>query len=362
MEFDLYFCNDGVLRAKLSDKQPLLPLSLIQSQSEKSDLNFWSYWWGCNTYFEDGLTIATFLECLEPWKDFCGEFIGKDIGAYIKEVRKPTLVKEKEDSIDWIGLSFRTEISPNVSYERELEDDLLPWLNADKKIKLKKIKLTGDWHIDGHYQLSGYKNGYVEHYSIDSMAMNEIANIPLYLNNKQFLYVSDYRIGKLLSEDNMLLNKIGFGIREIKSEDINKKSFKYISADKENSFRDVIEGFFWWFASTPVHREEINDEIKKSIEEYEKSKDRTDLSDNPKEEVIVSVTENEKLKVDIAPNAFSGLIEESNRKKDYWEQMIKVAKQDNIVIRIGQCTSVGFPEDRIFAYIAKDEDLSTDYL
>jgi hypothetical protein len=347
MEFDLYFCNDGVLRAKISDKKPLLPLSFIQAKSEKSDLRFWSYWWGCNTYFEDGLTIATFLECLEPWKDFWGEFIGKDIGAYIKEARKPIIVKEK-NSIDWIGLSFKTEISPDISYEREGNEDLLAWINSDKK-----IKFNGDWEVDGYYQLSGYKNGYVEHYSVDSMAMNEIANIPLYLNNKQFIYVSDYKIEDLLSEDKVLLNKTGFGIREIKNENPDKKSFKYIRANKESSFRDIVEGFFWWFASNPIRREEFNEDIKKSIEECDWFNNRIDKEDVNKE--IIS-------KVEIAPNAFSGIIKETNRKTDYWEEMIELAKQENIMLKIGKYSSVGFPENRIFANIVQEEDLSTDYL
>lgn len=36
MDFQIYFCVDGILRAKFSEEQPLIPIKFLQ---EKSHLN-----------------------------------------------------------------------------------------------------------------------------------------------------------------------------------------------------------------------------------------------------------------------------------------------------------------------------------
>ena len=134
MDFDIYFCKDGILRAKYSDKYPMIPLNFIQQNLKQKDLSFWSRWWESNVYFEDGLTVGKFLICLEPWAEFWGDMTLKNVSAYIAEVRKPyDISKEKEKPLSWIGISYYTELDTSVEYKK---DD-------DARYALKRLSEAG---------------------------------------------------------------------------------------------------------------------------------------------------------------------------------------------------------------------------
>ena len=119
MAFQLYFCTDGILRAKLSDNKPMIPVKFLQESGENpdNDFRFWVRWWESNVHFESGLTVGKFLACLEPWGEFWSDFTGKNVVEYIKESRRPIVVKNKENDeepLSWVGLSYYTEISPET--------------------------------------------------------------------------------------------------------------------------------------------------------------------------------------------------------------------------------------------------------
>ena len=106
----LIFSQDGVLRARLGDKKPALPLSFLKRESKTTSLRFLSYWMEKEVSFEKGLTVGSFLECLEPFTDFLDEWIGKDISSYIKESKKPIAINKRKD-FDWVTLFFSYTIS-----------------------------------------------------------------------------------------------------------------------------------------------------------------------------------------------------------------------------------------------------------
>lgn len=356
MEYDIYFCNDGILRAKYTDKSPMIPLKFIQKELEQSDLTFWVRWWENNVYFEKGLTLGKFLICLEPWTKFWSEITLKNIGAYIAEVRKPyDISKNKEKPLSWIGISYYTEIDPDVEFKKD-DDDLLDrdfgaWLNSPKE-----SKLTGDWNIHSSYRVSGFIDGEEEQYSIDFTPMNELANLPIFLNNKQLLYVSDWRMKKFFDNKDPLFAENPFGVVSLER---NGHEVRFFEGEKYHKMRDVIEGFFWWMYAEPSTRDDFSEDLKDALNEI---KDTKEIDENIKEkESSVESSEDKKMEVRIAPGAFDSLIAKSEREKDFWQDLLSVATKNNdVVLKIGLTAKAEPPESRYFGYIQKEKkDLST---
>ena len=88
MNFSIYFCADGVLRAKFAENKPMLSLKFIQENSpfKNNDFRFMTKWWESHTFFEKDLTVATFFQCLEPWIDFFSLLTSVDMKSYLQEI------------------------------------------------------------------------------------------------------------------------------------------------------------------------------------------------------------------------------------------------------------------------------------
>lgn len=369
MEFSLFFCADGILRTKWSDKPQLLPLKYIQEQSEMNgnDLKFMSRWWDCVTYFEEGLTVATFLEALKPWEKFWGDYIGIDLPAYIKEVRKPYLVTENvEHPITWIKLFYSIDLSPEVEYKRnDKDEDLIDFFNNPKE-----TRLTGDWNLSMHYTLSGYIEGNDEHYSVDGYPINKFANTPLYLDNKQLIHVLDYKIDEILTTENKLFNDKSFGVRNfkpIKEGSFTPNNMQYLQAEKTHCLKDIVEGFFDWFAETPEARDDFNEDLIEKLNkvkiESEKYNESNVVPIYPTKEECTDIQESKKeIKVIVADDAFSSIVEGFNNKEKYWKKMLKNANKNNIINRIGKVKEGTPPEKRLYGYIVEEKDLKTPYI
>jgi hypothetical protein len=371
MDFELYFCTDGILRAKLNDDKPMIPVKFLQDNGvyKGNDFRFWARWWECNTYFEAGLTVGKFLSCLEPWGEFWSDFTGKDIVAYIKESRRPIVISneekdENETSLSWISIAYHTDLSPLSEYSdddddfEDILDDINEWIN-----KPKNTRLTGEWEINSSYKVSGFVEGKEEQYSIDYSPMNKLANIPIILSDKHILYFSNWKLNQILGENKEhFFQNNAFGLCSI------KEGFtKFVIGNKIHNIRDIIEGFFWWFHSNPASRNEF---IETVLERKDAIDEAIEASLKEKEELLQSnvinifdkKTENieskqEKMKVNISNNAFSPIIMSMEKDKSYWEEMLEKAyKNNNIVLKIGKIEKAKSAEKRIFSYIVKDEN------
>jgi len=361
MDFKIYFCNDGVMRAKFSEDKPMIPVKFLQKNSPNSenDFKFWCHWWESNVYFEDGMTIGKFLLCLEPWAEFWSDLTGKRVDEYIKEVRKPFVIKEeKEKPMDWVGLFYYGESEADLEYKHDDEDDnfmkdINKWLNEEKN-----IRLTGQWNIHGAYKLSGFVTGEQEHYCIDYTPMNELANTPFFLSPRQWLCFPDWHIKRVLgNETNHIFKDDAFGICLV-------EGMRFMIGEKTHSLRGVVEGFFWWMHSNPTRRQEFVDDLK----DRKDSLEELDFEENEEvESNVISMFKNEettevggeekKLKVKVVPGAFDSMIESFSREKEYWETMLELAKlDDEVVLKIGKTSLAVEPENRLFRNIVDPED------
>jgi len=351
MNFQLYFCADGILRAKFSDDKPMIPVKFIYDNSDfaENDFKFWTRWWKYNVYFEEGLTVGKFLSCLEPWAEFWGDITGKDVREYIKEACHPVIIKKSTSdklSLDWVGLFYYNKIEAEIEYFDEddnfFEKDINEWIN-----KPQNARLTGKWNIYSGYNLSGFINGKKEEYCIDHTPMNKLYNIPFILSDKQILYFNNLQFvnDNFNIKTDHVLDKNAFGVCEI-------NNIRFVVGKKYHTMRNVIEGFFFGMHQTPSHRQDflrqlknINDEIKQTEKDLNKNDRNTEITNNKKS-----------IKINITPNAFNPIITKIERDAEYWEHMLKLARYDNVVLRIGKINLAKEPENRFLNYIIDHND------
>ncbi len=354
MEFKLYFCNDGILRAKFSKDKPMIPVKFLQENSafKNQDFRFWVRWWDSIVYFEKGLTVSQFLFCLEPWVEFWSEFTGKELKEYIQEVKKPILVNPNEKGLDWIGILYYTELKSNIEYSKKDDEiftkDLEKWFNTPKE-----ARLTGEWDISSSYNVSGFILGNEEQYSINYTPINELANTPLILSHYQYLYVNDWYAKKILGENKGdIFKKDALGVCRIQD----KTTF--LMGEKYHKMKDVVEGFFYWMYSSPMQRSDVLEELKEKHEEYireEKENSNNVVSVQNQEENI----DVEKKEIHIVSGSFDSIINDFKEDEQYWENMLKMAKSNpNVILKIGKIQSNIEPEKRVFGHIVDEKDQS----
>lgn len=317
MNFRIYFCADGILRASFSKEKPMIPLKFLQENGSQkdNDLRFWVKWWESYVVFEEGLTVGKFLQCLEPWSEFWQDITGKDVGAYAKEARTPLSVEDTSEGLDWVSLSYNTEVCPNVDYhedsEAKADESFEDWLNAPMK-----KRLTGMWDIHSSYKLSGFTKGENEQYCIDYSPMNRLANLPFVLSQKHVLHISQFKLKRYFKNTNDAIFKDdAFGICSL-----HEGKTQYLVGEREHRMREVVEGFFWWLPGNPTKRKNFidrvlsqKDEIVDILENTPKKEDnvvnifKEDVSKQEIDEVENETTET-KLKVKVSDGAFSGII------------------------------------------------------
>lgn len=374
MEFEIIFCTDGILRIKLGNK-PMIPAKFIHESHPKykTDLGFWTRFWEEYTYFEEGLTVRQFLSCLEPWSEFFEELTHKKIQAFIDESKKPALVKDDDEHpLTWISLSYMTEVELDMEFEPDDDrEDISSWFNKEHN-----AKLTGDWEIHGFYKLTGYSGGYEEQYSIDHSPMTDLANLPLILEPKQLLVLSNHSAKRILGQEYQMFKDESFGVRTLEHGSGYKTT--YLQGERHHRFREVIEGFFWWFPHDPVSREKFNDSLKLSVSELDEMKELESMEEEKVDSNVVKLfkdtndvieddkqddkqDENKIKKVVVAPGAFDSIIRQADSNTLFWEGLLEKTKGNNVVLKIGELKKAVAPESRVFSSIVPVTDISTPY-
>ena len=144
-----------------------------------------------------------------------GILAGKDVVAYIKEVRKPVIVSNDPSEVfDWIQLSHCIETDIESEFFESEEDkelfseDLNAWFNS-----AKKMRLTGEWNIYNTFTLHGFKNGEDINYGVEYTSINKLANVPLVLNPKITVSFNEHQLRRYYDKDNASIIKKGaFGV------------------------------------------------------------------------------------------------------------------------------------------------------
>ena len=352
MSFSIVFCNDGILRVKHLDNQPLIPLIDFQNESKEEDYPFMVKFWEDDTIFENGLTIGNFLNCLQPWENFWSLYTHKNISEYIKESKKPAIVKPDRDK--WYAMiTYSNEISAETKSNKSMDDfkDLNEFFNDKTPPTILPF-----WNVEGYYKLTGYKIEEVEHYTLDHTPINEIAHMPIILNPYQVLNVNDYVFDLYGNKEDFIINQKALGLREVKDK-INDREyvFKYVLGHKTHKLREVIDAFFWWFSKNPDSRDEFNQSLMDSVANLHLEED---IEDNDLENNLNESEEPKELQVIIDEDAFSGLKKDLDSHSRKFNDMIEYSKKhSHFPIKIGKLQSQPLLEKRIDRYISTDEDI-----
>jgi hypothetical protein len=305
----LIFSSDGFLRARLGEGKPALPLFFLKNESNKSNINFMSYWMTKKVIFEEGLTIGSFLQNLEPFQDYLNEYLGKKISSYIKESKKLISV-EKRKNFDWIAL-FHTY---TISEEFETNQN-------------KELLLVNKWKIYENYSLAGYFYNNNEHYGIEKFSIASIQHIPLFLDKNTRVIINEKEV-QGIDKERRLLNKNAFGVMSKKFH--SNFELQYLLSEKEHSFREVIEGFF----------KNFNIDIDSRTNEIEMLENFMEILEeqNKQEDMGLKIYEGQLLQS----------INEMNEKESKWKNCINKANKNNILITIGKIKEGKVPENKLY--------------
>lgn len=318
--YKIIFCNDGVMRVRKDYDNYCYPFMSLQKFQNKDDSTFIINNLKKTVIFEDKLTVFTFLKCLEPWVKTFEKITNVNISEYISECRKPSTIDE---TLSYITIKYITEISPEVEFEDNELDDLsnpLEWIN----LKHKK-RLSGKWSIDSYYNVTGHSLGNHEHYCIDHTPFNKLANLPVYLDMQQYLYIDSFHLKEF---------KLNNEIKLFGSIPLNGNTL--VLGPKFHTLYDVINGFFHWIPSSTSTRDDFVNKlltIKNNIEFEVDSHNKVNK-------------EGENPKVIISEHAFDDLIENSSLENNYWDEFKIFDRQINKVFKIGEVVEAKCPEER----------------
>ena len=324
MLYTLIFCQDGCLRVKYGAGAESVPLSVIQEHHELSDLVFLSYWGEIVAIFEKGLTISSFLKCIEPWTSFFSAVTGKDLKAYMAESKKPILAGVP--MYDWISLSLTSELSPELKFNHAER--------VDAKVKLSTLfeepEYLPRWNLDHKYSLAGYKLNDKDWYSVDSHPLNKLANIPLTLETQHVLWFNDTGVK---SEDPYRESPFlptGFGINQLRHSS-DDTPILYARGSKEFKFGEIVTGFFQCFCYNPEERETLNKKIDDALSELDELGPELRL-----------VAKDDDGLLDSSPSSDSDNFEEDagglstlKAERAQWLEILNKAKSSDTIIKIG---------------------------
>lgn len=314
MEY-LVFSSDGVLRAKLGDNNPALPLFFLKSQSKHSELRFMSYWLSQTVIFEEGLTIGSFLTNLEPFQDYLNEYLGKDISAYIKESKKLISIDQRKN-FDWITLFHNYTICEKNEFNEN-----------------KEQLLTNQWKIYENYSIAAYNHNDNEHYAVEKYAIQKIQHIPLFLDKNTRIIINEKEIENI-DQSQTLLNEQAFGV--IQQEVAKDYHLKYLLSQKKHTLTEVIEGFFKYFKDNISSRENEIEMLEDFIENLEENTTENDIN------------------LKIHGGYLQKAITEMEDKEKQWNNLVHKAVQENTLVKIGKITEGLVPEEKLYGTTIKE--------
>lgn len=321
LDFELYFCNDGILRASLGEKHPLIPLTFLEQNSKTDQLSFWTFWWEKTVYFEAGLTFGNLLNCLEPWQEVFGKISGKDLSGYIAESHLPA----ENTTLDWISIFKIHELDAEVEYDH-IEGETIRELLKRKR----KSRLTGKWNLNSKYVVNGYQNNQDEHYSLAGTPMNQLTHTPVYLLDYEHVVFFQSNIERL-SDQPLPINTAGFTMQTAKTQ---HSTIHFIETSAQHNLLDLLRGMFSEFSDTIEIRNEMEEQLKMTYLAYQSGEP---LKDKP-----------------------SSMKEEMEQLNNYWERMLSKADQ-NVQLKTDKVTIGKAPERRLYGIVIEEQKLDTPF-
>lgn len=366
--FTIFFCADGVLRAKHRE-EPLIPITFIQKHSIKTDdFSFWSEWWKYNVHFESGLTLSGFFSCLEPWSKFFSTLTNVDIHLYSQEMKKPCAV-EHTTRLKYLEICSETLLEPEMKFLGKLDiKELLANINAPTEDKKERLaQLTGLWKVNNRKSIHAFTDEDEKIYAFTLTHPESMANLPIVLNHQKIIYFSHHIVKRFINKEISIFNE------ELPSILTHNGQRDLMVHEVNYSLREVVEMFFSTLAKTPEDAREweahVVSRIKSSMEERD-NKIKQNERDAINAKKIVSIhkdkdipsttftkeSKQKEVKFETSAGFLSDLSSIGNPEKQLWTHLLELAHKEDVVLRIGKVKEQIMPEIRLFGTITSPDN------
>lgn len=333
MDGRIIFCSDSVLRFQsMMDDNSAYPMTLLQDVigNGESDPHFLLRFFEHETVIEQGTTLANFFIALGPWAKLLEAYLGKDVDAYIKAVRKPSEVQN--DGQEWIGIYRKTDIF------RKTESRSFSEFDNINDFFSQKSKPTKQFNIENGFAAAKFKMGDEERYSI-SGGLNEIKNLPVVL-------INDEAVGGFLGGKVSLFNKSVSGVH-------NGEYGSFITGEADFTLREILVGLFndGLFYYSPQVADDAHEQLLEAVAQLDSlNADQSVAEVEAEIDLPETANENEaSKKVVVVPGAFDSVISHFEYEKGAWTQIKKKAKAvKGSPVRIGEIVEAKAPEVRIY--------------
>lgn len=334
----LIFCSDSVLRFQsMMDGDTAYPMTILQDVIGENDPYFLLNFFEHDTVIEQGTTLTNVFLALEPWAKMLQAYLGKNVEAYIKAVRKPAEVSN--DAKEWLGIYHATEILRETSGRPASEFKSIRDFFNQKRTPTKRFR------FESGFSACKFKIGDNERYSI-SGGLSDIKNLPIVLINEEA--VAGFLGGKV-----SLFDKGIIGVHE-------SEYGSFIVGDTDFSFREILVALFQkgLLFDTPEHADRVYEELTEVFSRIEQDKaTEPDVKLEPIPNVPETANGNDApRKVIVAPGAFNSVLDHFEIEKSVWERIKEKAKSvDGSPVRIGEIIEAKAPEVRIYGNLIEKE-------
>lgn len=303
MEGKLIFCNDAVLRFQsTTDSSHAIALEDIQNIADKDNPYFFLKFLGHETIIERGTTLGQILISLEPWEKLVSSLTGRNVAEYIKATKKPTVVSDNQDIIDFdfVNIHKIGYITSDYNHvEWEENEDINEFIN-------KPREPNGQYVLRIENSCCGYSLEDDINYSLATI-FSKIKNLPVNLTKKMFIDANN------LLKDGESISSLG-----------SREEQKIIYGKHEYTLQELLEAIIidGLFYETPQGMDEHTEYLKELFKTFKSPEDIANEQEQEKEEEVVKEAANDDekpMKVEIAEGAFDGLIDHYENEKNSWE-------------------------------------------
>lgn len=343
MDGKIVFCKDGILRFKSDyEDNRLVPVVSIQKLFEYSDSKMFLKLLKYTTLLEAGSTVGSFILCLEPWAESAGDYLDRDVEAYVNAIKKPSDIK---DEFDEVVIKRMIQIGRSFDYGSKPDDvDILTWLNSDKEPDIRNT-----FEIESSCCVNGYMKGNANNYSMSCTNIHGLKNVPLIF--ERTIHLSEYKDRRITDQ--------GFIINEDTQGVYNALNLVFATTDNDVyvDFQSIIEAVFCdgLFYHSPSGADNTREILTALKDDLDKQKELEELLEEESE--IESEENDGKMTVSFAEGAFDSLINHSHAEKDEWDFIIKNIKTDNkYSVRIGKLDEDKPSEKRISGLILDENN------
>lgn len=315
----MIFCNDAKLKFEVmkDKKRYLVPVDFFLNTIHKKKNNAIQLLeiLKHSVYIQKGTTLGDILLALEPWQDAISSYVGRDVNAYIAEVKKLFSIEpEEQDKYKDAWLDFQSVTIISQEKEKFYKDNgeaVMGFFRRDytREVISKKLN-TFSKTQDEVYQFHMYIGEDPQHCSIPDLRISR--NIPVFINPNSYILTHD---DEVFTTENPAIHAV-------------EKS-KFIICKKYNAainFEDFVYSIFanGFFFHSPKDAEIAYESISKALEENENyEEDDFDISTD---ELRIEVREG------VMDDVYSHLMEEFELVEHYIKEC---RKEDHTQVELG---------------------------